>query len=420
MGIKIEGWSAKNFRNLTLVDVEVEDYVLRVSGKNGAGKSSVIEAIFMAILGPKYAGKNPQRMIQKGKEKATITVSLRDGDKDLEITRTISSVGMKLKAKASDGSKVSQEYLDGLINLTMIDPLSWAESKPAVQIADLKEKAGIDTSVLEDKYDEIFKERTYQNREVKRLNGVVDSFADVKIEGPGITLADAHQAKSLAAERNSKAEADIRMHESSKQKIVDLDTRETQLKEEIYRINETLLSIENEKKVLVDAVDKFKPAHVEDLGGYDDDIAVAESISEKLGMIKEREKAESDLTEAVEIAEESTDELNTIKADIEKAILDADLPFDNIEFDNDLGVIVDGIPMSEHSTAEQIKAAIRINSKFSPHLRVVYIKDGSLLDKDTLVELEDLSVSEEFLFLIELVEEQEDSIVMRSGNIVEE
>jgi len=420
MGFKIEGWSAKDFRNLSLVDIEVEDYILRVSGNNGAGKSSVIEAIFIAMLGPKYAGKNPQRMIQTGKDTATITVRLKDGDRDMEITRIISETGMKLKVKTSDGSKVSQAYLDGLINLTMIDPLSWAESKPADQIADLKEKAGIDTSGLEKDYDEIFSERTFQNREVKRLTGVVDSFEDIVVPDYVMSLTDAHEAKNKAIERNSSAERKNSAHKLSLQKIKNLEDRRDSIQDEILKLQDEVKKINTERTQLVEDVADFNEFMIEDLTGYDEDIVIAEEQSSKMSLIKEKKKAEEDLIEATEISNESTTRLDDIKKEIEDVIEEAELPFDDISFDNDLGVLVSGLPISEHSTAEQIKIAVRLNSKFAPHLKVVYIKDGSLLDKNTLAELEDLSVDEEMLFLVELVEEQEDSIIMRSGHVVEE
>lgn len=420
MELKIEAWRAKNFRNIELVDIEVKDYVMRVSGKNGSGKSSVIEAIFVALLGPKYVGKNAQRLIKKGRDKAVITVNMNDGDRDLEIVRTISEKGMSLKIKTSDGSKVSQAYLDTLINMTMIDPLKWANAKPSDQISDVKEKAGIDTSDLEDEYNEIFKERTFQNREVKRLKGVCDTFSDIEpIDGEVISIQDAYARRDAIIEKNNEIN-------DRNRRIAYVSNEVMSLSDSINSIDQQIANLKEKRETYVqkkDEHEKFLEDNEEmellSLESAEENIKIAHQMSERLSALQEKNKADEELLKASEIAKKLTETLEGIKKKISDTILDADLPFSNISFDEDLGVIVDGIPVSEHSTAEQIKIAIKLNSKFAPHLKIVYIKDGSLLDSDTLEELEDLGVDNEYLFLVELVEEQEDSIIMRSGSIVE-
>ncbi len=418
--IKIEGWSVKDFRNLSLVDIEVKDYILKVSGKNGAGKSSVLEAIFIAILGPRHVGKNPERMIKEGKDKATIVVKLKDGERELEITRIITKKGMKLTVKTSDGSRVTQAYLSGLINMTMIDPISWANSEPAEMIADLKEKAGIDTSLLETDYDKIFEERKFQNREVKRLNGVASSLEKVELLSDVMTVEDANAAKISVIQRNSSVEKKSYENDG---KVADLRLKKRKREDlKVAIANYTKESVANDTEIekLEVAVAAFKDTPLEDIAGYDEDIAMAEDQSAIVAINKKKEKADADLVEAEEISEESTKRLEDIKKEIIDVIEEAELPFDDISFDSTLGVLVGGLPVSEHSTAEKIKIAVTLNAKFSPHLKVIYVKDGSLLDKDTLLELEELSISEEMLFLVELVGEREEGIVMRSGEIIDE
>ena len=401
--IKIEGWSVKDFRNLSLVDIEVKDYILKVSGKNGAGKSSVLEAIFIAILGPRHVGKNPERMIKEGKDKATIVVKLKDGERELEITRIITKKGMKLTVKTSDGSRVTQAYLSGLINMTMIDPISWANSEPAEMIADLKEKAGIDTSLLETDYDKIFEERKFQNREVKRLNGVASSLEKVELLPDVMTVEDANAAKISVIQRNSSVEKKSYENDG---KVADLRLKKRKREDlKVAIANYTKESVANDTEIekLEVAVAAFKDTPLEDIAGYDEDIAMPEDQSAIVAINKKKEKADADLVEAEEISEESTKRLEDIKKEIIDVIEEAELPFDDISFDSTLGVLVGGLPVSEHSTAEKIKIAVTLNAKFSPHLKVIYVKDGSLLDKDTLLELEELSISEEMLFLVELV-----------------
>jgi len=106
-GMKIEG-----YKNISFVELVPDSHMNLVSGKNGAGKSSLIEAMIDAIKGKTEMGKRPQRKIQSGKDKAVIEVTLGEGDSALKIRRTITQKDVYLKAERADGKPVSQTDLD--------------------------------------------------------------------------------------------------------------------------------------------------------------------------------------------------------------------------------------------------------------------------------------------------------------------
>jgi len=102
-------------------------------------------------------------------------------------------------------------------------------------------------------------------------------------------------------------------------------------------------------------------------------------------------------------------------AEREAIIKGSDIP-DYIDFDKDEGVLVEGIPFSQLNTAQQIETSIKLASILTPELKVLHIKDGSLLDMDSLEEVKKVVEASGYQILIERVGEEEvDTIVMKEG-----
>jgi recombinational DNA repair ATPase RecF len=67
--MKIIQLHAENFKRLGIVEITPEGNVVTIGGNNGEGKSSVLDAIFVALKGRAVA---PPKPIRKGEEKCTI------------------------------------------------------------------------------------------------------------------------------------------------------------------------------------------------------------------------------------------------------------------------------------------------------------------------------------------------------------
>lgn len=78
--------------------------------------------------------------------------------------------------------------------------------------------------------------------------------------------------------------------------------------------------------------------------------------------------------------------------------------------------MINNIPFNQLNTAEQIKVSINLASILSPELRVLHIKDGALLDKNSLETIKEVIKDKDYQILIERVGEEEvDTIIMREG-----
>ena len=113
--------SVDSYRRITAVDI-APPQVQVVGGRNGQGKTSLLDAICVALFGPKWDATTEP--IHEGSDTATIVVGLDDvaGHGPLTVTRTYrvgkaGAVTTKVEVTRPDGSTLSapQTVLDELI-----------------------------------------------------------------------------------------------------------------------------------------------------------------------------------------------------------------------------------------------------------------------------------------------------------------
>ena len=113
MTLKIKHMHVQNLRNV--IDVSFQDLdenLVKISWNNGAGKSTIVDAIFLAILGKTYIGKGRsiENLVTLGKEKSEIKVTLEWTGKKLRITRKITQAGnTSLEVWSSDPDEKLQQ-----------------------------------------------------------------------------------------------------------------------------------------------------------------------------------------------------------------------------------------------------------------------------------------------------------------------
>jgi hypothetical protein len=223
---KIVSLSAENVKKITAVHIEPgSDGTVLIGGKNGAGKSSVLDSIMMALGG---AASLPAEPIRRGEESATIRIEL----DDLLVERRFTPSGSTVKVKTKDGASYSspQKILDGLFSKLSFDPLKFSQMKPDDQARTLIELVGIDTTDLDNERDEVYEERTAVNRLVKEAQvdlsrvPAVESDVDIPEVRPDVVA---------VRERIRLAEAAQREHGERERRVGNLQSRVAELKAEL-------------------------------------------------------------------------------------------------------------------------------------------------------------------------------------------
>ena len=152
--MKVKNIKITDLRNIEIFEGKLGDWNV-LEGKNGSGKSTVIDAIFWAIRGKTYFNSDPFRLVKHDKEKAIINLVLEGENREIIINR-IFTQPTEGEAKGYDtlrvvdtsGASLGQKELNAFFSSFTIDPLHIARQKPKDQIETIKEIAGVDTTAI--------------------------------------------------------------------------------------------------------------------------------------------------------------------------------------------------------------------------------------------------------------------------------
>ena len=132
--MRIVRLQAENVKRLRAVEIAPDGNVVVIAGRNAQGKSSVLDAIWMALAGGSGA-KETSRPISDGEERASVVLDMGD----IVVTRRWTSSGTTLEVTSPDGARYPspQSLLDGLLGRLSFDPLAFAQQDPKGQLATL-------------------------------------------------------------------------------------------------------------------------------------------------------------------------------------------------------------------------------------------------------------------------------------------
>ena len=84
----------------------------------------------------------------------------------------------------------------------------------------------------------------------------------------------------------------------------------------------------------------------------------------------------------------------------------------------DDGILFNGLPFSQASSAEQLRVSVGIGLASNPRLRVLLVRDGSLLDPASLAMMREMAESAEAQVWIERVSKGDEcTVIIQDGRI---
>ena len=93
------------------------------------------------------------------------------------------------------------------------------------------------------------------------------------------------------------------------------------------------------------------------------------------------------------------------------------MPVDGLGFDDGI-VLLAGIPFSQASSAEQLRVSVAMGLAMNPTLKLLLIRDGSLLDVDSRRLIAEMAEAADAQVWMECVEENEaTTIVIEDGAV---
>jgi len=435
--VKIVGLVAENYKRLRIVEITPKGHVVQITGKNGQGKTSVIDAIWSALKGSKAI---PEKPVRKGAEKAKIKLNLGE----YNLTRTINTNGTHtLKLENAKGTLISspQAVLDDMLGTLTFDPLAFITQTPEKQVETLRQVAKIelDIDALNAANAKDYDARTDLNRDIKRLEVEV---AAVTVQD-GLPKDKLDEASVLAKLNNASAEnAEIQetfrlkqrfsLHASEAEKAVSQNkTKIENIKGQIVNIKKALKESEAqlqeaeiEQGRLITEKEKAEIAYKEAPEGTLIDVGellkeqqhiqlVNREIDKRIRRqgIEEQLRAKKSETEKLTRAMEDRIEQKTT------AIQNAAMPVEGLTF-NENEVMFNGIPLTQLGEAEQIRISASIAMTANPKLRILRILHGESMDEDGLKILAEMAEANDFqIWMAKVDSSGKVGIVMEDGMV---
>lgn len=444
--MKIISLTAENIKKLRAVQITPSGEIVTISGKNGAGKTSVLDSIWWALAGTKTIQGQP---IRKGETKARIKLDLGDLVVERKFTET---AGSTLSVESADGARFPspQKMLDALLGELSFDPLAFARMDPRKQFDELRRvsKLEVDIDKLNGLNKSDYDKRTEINRDARakraQAEGVavpadngakpVDETALVdELQKAGETNADIEtrkgrrEAAQAAIEQRKtdyisattmagkvRVDADaayeaagVAAKEAYDRAVRDAGAALTKARAEAEQWDRTGLTKAEEaaalERKLAEAAELPAPV---DVTALRQKIEAAKQTNAAITARKTAAERKAALTAEVVALEKQSREITERMEAREKAkedgIKGAAMPVPGLGF-GDGAVTYNGIPFDQASSAEQMRVSMSIAMAANPKLRVIRIVDGSLLDEDSLAAISEMAKADDFQVWIETV-----------------
>lgn len=401
--MKIIELQAENVKRLRAVDITPDGTLQVIGGRNAQGKSSLIEGIWMA-LGGRKATKDTTRPIRDGEDRAMVRLDLGD----MVITRTWTPSGSKLKVENTQGvpARSPQALLDNLIGRMSFDPLDFIRLAPKEQRNTLLDIVELEVNIdeVDTQIGQVYAMRTEIGREGTALGEVsVDPSLPVTEQSLQDTLARLRAAEEANRQVQNqsdilrRAEDNVAMLEENMQRLL---AQLEEAKNEVSRLRSTA------QAPLVDT--SALEAELSDIDGMN---ARIRSNNEAIRRSQRREE----LLLQYEGATQELQRLSAVKAD---ALRKAKFPIEGLSF-TDAEVLYHGVPLSQASSAEQIQVSMAIGMALNPQLRVLMIKDGSLLDDTSMEAIYRQAADSDFQLFVERVGNADrGAVIIEDGEVV--
>lgn len=407
--MKIVRLQAENVKRLKAVDITPAGALVEITGRNGQGKSSVLDSIWWALTGARNIQTVP---IRKGAERAVIRLDLGD----IVVERRFTEKGTTVSVESGEGARYPspQAMLDKLVGSIAFDPLEFTRMDARKQYDTLRSVSKVEVDF--DKLRGLNMRDNERRRDLKRdaaaakarAEGVVvpadlpEAAPDTKpildrLAAVGTVNAEIARQRDLRAARRQTAQEHVN-------RAGDKRKEAERLRQQADECEGTATLYQKEAAEIIEAVEKLpeldRPQNADAIRA---ELAEAERIKEGVGTRDLRVRLEAAAKQLQETIDGLTAAIDAREAEVEAAIRGAAMPVPGLGFGENL-VSLNGLPFDQASAAEQLRVSVAIAMAANPELRVIRIMDGSLLDDDGVKWLASVAAEADYQVWIERVD----------------
>lgn len=370
--IKINKLEIENVKRVKAVSLEpTQNGLTVIGGRNGQGKTSILDSIAWALGGNKYRPSQPHR--EGSVLPPNLQISLSNG---LEIKRD--GKNSDLKVIDPSGQKAGQKLLDSFVEEFALNLPKFMESSNADKARTLLQIIGVGDKLaeFEKKEQELYNERLVIGRvadQKKKFAAEMTYFQEAPKEL--ISVSELIQEQQAILAKNAENERLRGQRDNLKQQQAHLDSEIARLIEEKAKVDQQLEIAEK------DALD----LHDESTEQLEYSISNTEEINRKVRANLDKEKAEQDAQFEKEKYDNLSAQIDRIRLDKNQLLEDADLPLPGLSVAEG-ELLYKGQRWDNMSGAEQLKVSTAIVRKLNPECGFILIDKLEQMDLDTLKE----------------------------------
>lgn len=373
---------AENIKRLVAVDITPQGDLVVITGKNSQGKTSVLDAIWLALSS--QAVKTIQAPVRKGQQKAFVELDLGEYLVRRHWTDPETSY---LKVETKDGIKKDspQKVLDGLVGSISFDPLQFSRLKAKEQREVLLDivKLPKDPALMDLEKQKAYDDRTGVNRQVKEVVALMNDmerFVDDSVPDERVSiqaLLDEHSKASAKVNEN------FHLRKNAEQLADEVLREQKEVENQEERLKHMRKVLAEQKAKLLKAQEAVAKAVDPDLKEIKAKIESSESTNRKVEQKKRYKSLDQQKKDLEAAANKLTLQIEWIESEKVKMLEEAKFPLGGLAVNAD-SVTFLGIPFNQCAASEQLKISLAIAMTLNPKLKVIRITDGSLLDDENL------------------------------------
>jgi DNA repair exonuclease SbcCD ATPase subunit len=395
----------QNFKGLKAYEGEVLGNDVYLTGKNASGKTSFIDAVWLALT-----GKNiPPKPVTTGAKKGLIEVELADGF----IVRTKLATGktpvsfeienLNAVDEKDKFVKAPRTWLNERIGVIDFNVNDFFKMSDAKQVEYFCKITGVDVYELDQQIEENSDSRKFDKKKLVELQAKAGFFQPEEAEKPLVNVVE-------LAEKITKLREVERVKAENWQKVTDgIADREQRIKVLKAEFDKIEAEVKGAYTWLDEAGNKPVPSDV--LAGLENDFKNSEKINASIFEAKGYKEADEAIEKLQEAIQEATDGITESK-DKKAVIISEKINIEGLSYDiENECFLFNALPFdrTQINTAAQLIAGLKIGASLLNEVKILKI-DASLIDKENFEKVKTWSKSEGIELFVELVDREAGSL----------
>lgn len=421
-----------NIKKLRHVAVKLQPGVNRVVGENAQGKSTFLDLVRWAIGGAK---EMPGEIITRGQEKAQIV--LKFGEFTVERRFHKNEKGGEestLVLIGPDGGRLPkpQTVLDAFYNKYCFDPLEFMRMEPAKQLEVMKRLGNLNFGPLEAKRADLYEKRTEVNHKgaAAKARFVAMPTPPAELPEEPVNVDELLREQNLATEQRMANEREqMKLRElqqgvdswafnvmEAERSVAQIEARLAAERERLTKCRASLRSQEEGRDAQKEKVAALVAPNTADLTAK---ISAAQTTNLWIDRRKQRRELEAELEQLRKESEALSTAIEALDKQKAEAIAAVKFPVDGLTL-GAAGPVYNGFALVDASAAEQLRVSVAIGIALNQMLRLMLVRDASLMGTEQLELLKQLAVAHRQQLLIELAarDSKDLEVLIQEGDVV--